>query len=234
MRKIPFLCLILALFLVLSGCGKEDQMPVIDLVQGNLDVMYTGVADDVYKDLTGQTPEDCSDAYLKNLEREARYFLAYYGYSDEGLEEEVLDQVIRLYEALYQKAEYTVGPAVQFDEETQAVKVQVSPLDLFQLAAEDTELREELFEPIRRQYYWINLEATDWSDPALYSRSPYYAQCRADSIKALVELCRAHMDEVSAGEPETVIVQVSWHEYGYWTINDADWRAVDELMIAYP
>lgn len=234
MKKLPILCLLLLLLLGLSACEEEEQVPAVDLVQGNLDAVYTGVADDAYKSLTGQTAEDCADAYRNNLEREARYFLDYYGYSDEGLEDEILDQVIRLYEDLYQKAVYTVGPAAQFDDKTQAVKVQVFPLDLFRLTQEDTALREELFEPIRKQYYWINLDTTDWSDAALYSRSPYYAQCRADCIGALVSLCRAHLDEVSAGDPQTVVVQVYWHDYGYWAINDADWRAVDDLVIEYP
>lgn len=234
MKKLPVLCLTLALLLGLSACGEEEQDSVIDLVQGNLDAVYIGVADDSYKELTGQTAEDCADAYRNNLEREARFFLDYYGYSGEGLEDETLRQVELLYEDLYQKAVYTVGPSARLDDKTQAVKVEVSPLDLFRLAAEDTELREELFAPIRQKYYWMNFECTDWSDPDLYSRSPYYAQCRADSVAALVSLCRAHLDEVSAGDPQTVVVQVYWHDYGYWAINDVDWRTVDGLMIEYP
>lgn len=234
MKKLPILCLTLGLLLTLTACGKEETDPVITLVQGNLDAVYLGVADDAYKALTGQTGEQCAEAYRNNLEAEARYFLSYYGYSDEGLEDETLNKVVRLYEDIYQKASYTVGPAAALDDETQAVKVQVSPLNLFALAAGDTELREELFAPIRRQYYWLNLDATNWADPAIYSRSQYYPQCRADCIDALVSLCRAHLDEAEPQAPQTVVVQVYWHEYGYWAINDADWRTVDRLILEYP
>ena len=60
MKKLPVLCLTLALLLGLSACGEEEQDSVIDLVQGNLDAVYIGVADDSYKELTGQTAEDCA------------------------------------------------------------------------------------------------------------------------------------------------------------------------------
>ena len=53
MKKLPVLCLTLALLLGLSACGEEEQDSVIDLVQGNLDAVYIGVADDSYKELTG-------------------------------------------------------------------------------------------------------------------------------------------------------------------------------------
>lgn len=237
MKKLPLLFLTLALLLPLSACKEEEPDPVITLVQGNLDAVYLGAADDSYKDLTGLTAEDCAAAYLDNLASEARYFLEYYGYSDEGLDEDTFHQIELLYQDLYQHAAYTVGPAARLDEETQAVKVQVTPLTLFELAAADTQLREELFTPIQKTYYWINLETTDWSNPAIYGYNRYYAQCQAECVAAQVSLCRAQLDklaEAESAEPQTVVVQVRWHPYGYWVIDDTDWKTVDSLMIAYP
>ena len=237
MKKIPLLLLTFVLLLPLSACKDEGPEPVITLVQGNLDAVYTGTADNAYQTLTGQSPEDCAAAFENNLEQEARYFLTYFGYSDEALEDDVFQDFIALYRDLYAKAEYAVGPAAQLDEETQAVKVQITPLDLFCRTAEDADLREELFAPIRQKYYWLNLDTTDWANPAIYTYNRYYAQCRAECIAAQVALCRAHLNDPapeSPAAPETVVVQVYWHEYGYWAINDTDWKTVDSLIISYP
>jgi len=234
MKKLPILCLTLGLLLGLCACAEEAPDPVITLVRGNLDAVYTGAAGEEYLALTGLTAEDCRAAYQNNLEAEARYFLDYYGYSAEGLEDEVMDEIVGLYQDLYAKASYTVGPAATLDDETQAVKVQVTPVELFQAVQADTEGWDALFQPIQKKYYWINFDRTDWSDPAIYGRNPYYAECRADCLDALLTLCRAHLDDVWEPEPQTVVVQVYWHEYGYWAINDADWQTVDGLMLAYP
>lgn len=237
MKKSPVFLLILGLLLCLTACGEEEPDPVITLVQGNLDAVYAGTWSEEYLALTGLTAEDCQAAYENNLEAEARHFLAYYGYSDEGLEDDVFQDIIELYRDLYRHAAYTVGPAARLDEETQAVKVQITPLNLFALAEADTELREALFAPIQKTYYWMNLETIDWSNPAIYAYNRYYAQCRAECVAAQVALCRAQLDklaEAEPAEPRTVVVQVYWHPYGYWTIDDTDWKTVDSLMIEYP
>lgn len=234
MKKLPLFLLTLGLLLCLTACGVEEPDPVLTLVQGNLDEVYLGTYDDVYLELVGTTALACQADRQFNLEREAAYFLEYFGFSDVGLPEETRQRIIDLYNALYARAEYTVGPAAQLDEATKAVKVQVAPLDLFQRVLDDTERREELFSEIRRTYYWLNYDSINWADETLYSRSPYYAPCRDAFVNALLTMCEEKLAETEHLAPETVVVQVYWHDYGYWAINNTDWRTVDSLIIEYP
>lgn len=234
MKKRSVIWLLLALLLCLTACGKEEPDPVLTLVQGNLDAVYTGAAGEDYLTLVGTTPEDCADARQTNLEREADYFLEYFGFSDVDLPEELRQRIVDLYDKLYEQAEYTVGPAAELDESTKAVKVQVSPLDLMQRVMDDTARREELFSEIRRTYYWFRYDSINWADEATYGRSPYYAPCRDAFVSALLTMCEEKLPETEHLAPRAVVVQVYWHEYGYWAIDGTDWKTVDSLIIEYP
>lgn len=234
MKKLPLLFLVLTLLVSLTACSAEEKDPVSLLVQGNLDTVYTGACDESYLELVDLTAEDCAQSYQHNLEAEADYFLRYFGYSGEALPDAVREKIIALYEKIYANASYTVDPSVELDENTCAVKVQVSPINIFQLAAEDTERRDTLFAEIQQTYYWIPLDSTNWANSGLYSRSPYYAQCRDACVEALVTLCAEHLPETGYLDTQTVVVQVFWNDNGYWSIDETDWRIIDSLIIAYP
>lgn len=234
MKKFSFFVLSVSLLLCLSACGENEPDPVLTLVQGNLDEIYIGTCDDTYLDLVDSTAEDSAQAREQNLQREANHFLEYFGFSAVDLPEEIQKRIITLYDQLYAHAEYTVGPMAELDETTIAVKVQVSPIDLFQRVLDDTGRRESLFSEIRRTYYWFNYESINWADDNIYSRSPYYAPCRDAFVDALLIMCEEKLPEMEHLAPQTVVVQVYWHDYGYWAIDDNDWRAVDRLMIEYP
>lgn len=235
MKKLSLTLLLVCLLLGLTACGKEEAPPpALTLVQGNLDAVYHGTCAEDYLSLTGLTAQDCLDAYEANLKTESGFFLSAFGYLDTGMSDETRAAVEALYQDIYRGVEYTVGPAAQLDDETQAVKVQVTPLKLFQTVLDDTEGMAAAFAPIRQQYYWMDPGRTDWTNPAIYGYSHYYPEARDAYVNALVELCRAHLADTPPGDPQTVVVQVYWHPYGYWAINDADWQAVDALMIEYP
>lgn len=234
MKKIPLLLIMSILFISLTACSAEEEDPISLLVQGNLDAVYTGTYDESYLELVDLTSEDCAQSYQHNLETEAGYFLRYFGYSDEALSDTVREKIVKLYGKIYANANYTVAPSVKLDKDTRAVKVQVSPIDIFQLAAEDTDRRDNLFAEIQKKYYWIPLDSTDWSNSALYSRGPYYAQCRDECLEALVTLCTEQLPDVGYLDAKTVVVQVFWSDNGYWSIDETDWRTIDSLIIAYP
>lgn len=234
MKKLPLLFIILTLSVSLAACSAEEKDPVSLLVQGNLDTVYTGTCDESYLELVDLTSEDCTQSYQHNLEAEADYFLRYFGYSDEALSDDVRKEIVKLYEKIYASANYTVDPSVKLDENTCAVKVQVSPVNIFQLAVEDTARRDALFAEIQKTYYWIPLDSTDWTNSSLYSRNAYYAQCRDACVEALVTLCTEHLPDIDYLDTRTVVVQVFWSENGYWSIDETDWRTIDSLIIAYP
>ena len=135
MKRSIALCLVLVMALTLTACGGGvTAKDATALVQGNLDEIYLGKFDPEYLKLVDITEADARETYEEGLEVEAEVFAYYFDISN--MTDEIKAEIIDLYKEIYAWSKYTVGEASKLDESTYAVKVVVSPLDIFVLVDE--------------------------------------------------------------------------------------------------
>lgn len=215
------LCLVLVMALTLTACGGGvTASDAKDLVQGNLDEIYLGKFDPEYLKLVDITEEEARQTYEEGLEVEAEMF-AYY-FDIYNMTDELKEEIIELYQEIYAQSKYTVGEASKLDESTFAVKVQVSPLDIFELVVDASE---EALQPFFDKYE--NVDIASMSDEEYDAYDKEWAD-------AVLDLCWEKLPEMGYGDERSLVIQVTLDEDDYWVMSGDDFNNLDEIIITYP
>ena len=217
--------LALTLALPLAACGesgssgKVNEEKATALVQGNLDEIYLGKFDPDYLELVDITENEAEETYLEGLEVEAETFMYYFNI--EYPTDELKEEIIELYKKIYATSKYTVNPATKLDDNTFAVKVEVEPINIFELVNEDFDERmESLYEK--------------YPDIGALSEEEYEAM-DAEWARIVLDLCDEKLPEMGyTGESKSVVIQVVRDEDGTWSMLGDDFYTLDEYIILYP
>jgi len=203
----------------LSGCAGMDEKSVA-LVKGNLDEIYLGTADEAYLELTGSTLEECLANYEEGLIAEAELFCYYF--SIEYPTEEIISEIASLYKEIYAKANYSVGQAQKLSNSSYLIPVEVSPIDIFEVALSN-------WDSGMADFYESNAgrDAANFSDEE-------YAQWDADWAQAIISHIRAQLPSLSYKDAVKTDVYVNKNENGVWIMDKASFYEVDSHIIYYP
>lgn len=201
---------------LLAGCGATFD--AARLVKGNLDVLYLGKIDPEYLALVSDTEEACRSHYEQGLEVEAEFFAEYFEIVLDMCPDTTKDEIIDLYREIYSHSWYEVGDATRSDD-TYLVSLTVHPIDIMQkIMDEDAE--------IFMEDYYARIEAGEYDD---MSEEEYEAAW----AEGIIEMVRARLDNIDYLEPETISVQITADDEGYYSISDNDFQRIDALMIQY-
>lgn len=215
------LCLVLVMALTLTACGGGvTASDAKDLVQGNLDEIYLGKFDPEYLKLVDITEEEARQTYEEGLEVEAEMF-AYY-FDIYNMTDELKEEIIELYQEIYAQSKYTVGEASKLDESTFAVKVQVSPLDIFELVVDASE---EALQPFFDKYEDVDIASMSDEEYDAYDK---------EWADAVLDLCWEKLPEMGYGDERSLVIQVTLDEDDYWVMSGDDFNNLDEIIITYP
>lgn len=190
------------------------------LVQGNLDELYLGKFDADYLKLVDSTEEESQQSYLDGLEVEAEVF-AYY-FDIENLTDELKAEIVDLYKEIYAQSKYTVGDASKLDESTYAVKVTVSPLDIFVLV---DDVFDDAMQPFYDKYAAVDTSAMSDAEYDAYDK---------EWAETVIALCQSKLPEMGYLEDRSLVIQVTLDEDDYWTMSGDDFYNLDEIIIEYP
>lgn len=221
----------------LSACGLTDfDRKVIDavkstgdssmednfvtLVQGNLEELYLGVYDEKYIELVNTTEAECVENYEDGIESEAEYF-AYY-YDIEYLTDELKSEIKDMYRKIYSYSNFNVGAASKLDDRTYAVKIEIYPINIFELVEEQFD---EKIQEFYDKYEGVDVDAMTEEEYMLYDYA--WAKC-------ILDMCYSVMPEISYDDVQTLAVQIIKGDDDIWRIADNDMAAIDNLIIAYP
>ncbi len=221
MKRSIALCLVLVMALTLTACGGGvTAKDATALVQGNLDEIYLGKFDPEYLELVDITEADARETYEEGLEVEAEVFAYYFDISN--MTDEIKAEIIDLYKEIYAWSKYTVGEASKLDESTYAVKVVVSPLDIFVLV---DEAFDEAMEPFYTKYANVDISAMSDDEYNAYDK---------EWADAVISLCREKLPEMGYLEDRSLVIQVTLDEDDYWVMSGDDFNSLDEIIIEYP
>ncbi len=221
MKRSIALCLVLVMALTLTACGGGvTAKDATALVQGNLDEIYLGKFDPEYLELVDITEADARETYEEGLEVEAEVFAYYFDISN--MTDEIKAEIIDLYKEIYAWSKYTVGEASKLDESTYAVKVVVSPLDIFVLV---DEAFDEAMEPFYTKYANVDISAMSDDEYTAYDK---------EWADAVIALCREKLPEMGYLEDRSLVIQVTLDEDDYWVMSGDDFNSLDEIIIEYP
>ena len=221
MKRSIALCLVLVMALTLTACGGGvTAKDATALVQGNLDEIYLGKFDPEYLKLVDITEADARETYEEGLEVEAEVFAYYFDISN--MTDEIKAEIIDLYKEIYAWSKYTVGEASKLDESTYAVKVVVSPLDIFVLV---DEAFDEAMEPFYTKYANVDISAMSDDEYNAYDK---------EWADAVIALCREKLPEMGYLEDRSLVIQVTLDEDDYWVRSGDDFNSLDEIIIEYP
>ena len=220
-KRIIALVLMLVLAFSLTACGggvtaNDAKM----LVQGNLDELYLGKFDADYLKLVDSTEEESQQSYLDGLEVEAEVF-AYY-FDIENLTDELKAEIVDLYKEIYAQSKYTVGDASKLDESTYAVKVTVSPLDIFVLV---DDVFDDAMQPFYDKYAAVDTSAMSDAEYDAYDK---------EWAETVIALCQSKLPEMGYLEDRSLVIQVTLDEDDYWTMSGDDFYNLDEIIIESP
>lgn len=207
------LCL---LCLLLAGCAARFDAAA--LVQGNIDVVYRGVYDAAYLGQVGMTEEEAAAIYEDALQTEAAYFAGYFDIDTALAGDDVMPQLVELYRTVYAQTKYELGTVTE-DGEDYLVELTVYPIDVFRRFIDEDS--ENFMQTWREK-----LASAEFADK---TEQEIEAAWAADLIAAV----SARVDTLGYLEPQTIQVRVTQDAAGSYTIADADWDKIDELILSY-
>ncbi len=210
------LVLVLALgmtFLCACGGGLDPQL----LVQGNLDTLYLDSPSQEYLDSISN-PEEAEESYEQGLEVEAQYFASYFEIVLDSCPPDTLEQIKDLYREIYSHSKYEVGEATQSGD-TYLVSVTIYPIDIMQQVMDNDA---DAFQAD----YQAKIDEGYFDDMTDEEFETWWAQ-------AIIDMVSARLDSIGYLEPQTISVQVTQDDDGYYTISENDFQRIDALIIQY-
>ena len=146
---------------------------------------------------------------------------AYY-FDIENLTDELKAEIVDLYKEIYAQSKYTVGDASKLDESTYAVKVTVSPLDIFVLV---DDVFDDAMQPFYDKYAAVDTSAMSDAEYDAYDK---------EWAETVIALCQSKLPEMGYLEDRSLVIQVTLDEDDYWTMSGDDFYNLDEIIIEYP
>ena len=204
-----------------SSSGGVTAFDATALVQGNLDEIYLGKFDPDYLELVDITENECEEDYIAGMETEAEYFAKVFDI--ENLTDDLKAEIVDLYKQIYAKSKYTVSPASKLDDNTFAVKVEVAPLDIFELVDEDWD---DYMDPFYTEYAGVDFDALSQEEAEAVD---------AEWSRMVLDLCKENLPDMGySDETKSVVIQVVRDDDGAWTMHGDDFYTLDEYIITYP
>ena len=227
MKKVLSLVSAFALALSLTSCGGSGltAMDAADYVQGLLDATYLGVFHQEYLAGVNLTEEEAQTNYENGLEVEYEYFTYYFDISTDDLTEQTHNAIVDLLADIYQQSAYQVKTVSRMDDGF-VVEVVVEPIDIIPLVAEN--YMEAYSADFATNYADVDLAAIGEVEQEAF-RLTY----ENDWATGIVELFRAHLDELGHLEGESILAQFLPNEDGAYCLSDADFSNIDALVLAY-
>ena len=221
MKKLSkVLCLVLSLVLglsVLTSCGGS-KFDAAGLVRGNLDLVYLNQYTDEYLELVTLTADEAKATYDQGIEVEVGYFAEAFGIDLTTCDPAVKQELTSIYQTLYSHSKYEVGEAAE-TENGYEVSVTIYPIDtMYLVITEDCDAFVSEWTLRNTNGEFSGMEQAE------------YENLWANSI---LELVKARMESVGHMDPQTITVHVVLDENECYVIDDADFQAIDSLIIQY-
>lgn len=223
MKKYAALFLAAVLALTTAACGGGGLgITAFDAkayVDGMLRETYLGEFDPEYLELVGIDEETAQQTYETGISNEVSFFINLYGI--EYPEEELYEELTKLYKEIYSHAKFEVTDAVKMDDGSFSVQVTVEPIDIVQLADTDWD---KTIAPFYEDYPMETQYAMTTEEYQAMDRE--YAQL-------VLELYQDKLKEIGNMTAKTVLVSVAKGDGGSYAINADDFSKLDELIIDY-
>lgn len=223
-RRFAALALSLILTAVfLGGCGGKTQgMTGFDAetyVDGLLRENYLGETTPEYMELVGIDEDTVRSAYEAGITNEVNFFISMY--QIEYPEEELYEELSELYKKIYSHAKFEVVEAVELEDGSFSVKVDVEPIDIVQLVDTDWD---KTITPFYEKYPQTTQNAMSQKE---------YEEMDHEYAELVLDLYKDKLDEIGNMTAKTVLVEVKANEDGVYSINADHFQALDELIIDY-
>lgn len=219
-KRIAAAVIAAALCVSLAACGGGFEGVVKTLVQGNLDEIYLGQFNSDYMKLVNSDEADCEESYRTGLETEAEFFINYF--EIEYPTDELVEEIVELYKQIYSHSKYTVNDPAKLDDNTYAVKVQISPIDIVQIVSDNWD---EGMEPLYEKYADVDTNSMSEEE---------YVQFDADWAEAIINMFYDQLPNLGYMDEQSIAVQITKGSDGIWMIADNDLMAVDAAILYYP
>lgn len=216
----------LCLGLAACGGGEETQggqrftsHDVEVYIDGLLKENFLGQADPEYLELAGIDADDVERVYESTLEMDAEYFFSLYDIDHPS--DELKEEIQELYREIYTHTKYEIVSAVQQEDGSFSVKVDVYPIDIVQTVteAQDTALADFYEEyPVDRINAMSNKE---------------FEALDREWARIIVDLYKDSMEEIGNMTARSVSVLVEENSEGEYALSSEDFTRLSELVIDY-
>ena len=224
-----FFAVLLSCALLLSLCGcstvaekvvdKLTEAQMTTLVQGNLDQLYLGTADEEYLKFVNSTQAESLQLYEETMGYKAEDF-AYY-FLIEFMTDDLHAELTELCKEIFSHVSYTVGTGTKVDDTTVSVNVELRPLNIYEQMVADLDA------------YMADFYAKYPESVVAAMDDAAYAAYDAEWADLLIALCREKLKTVGYGDTLNMALQVKL-ENDVWCITDEALTGFDTLVITYP
>ena len=213
--------LTLALTVLLTACAKETEtgFDAEAYVSGVLKAVYLGEFEEDYLEMVGLTEAEANVEYHNGVHMEMNRF--YNSYSIETRTDELEEALEELYLGIYSHASLTVTGAEAQENGSFAVTVEVEPIDIVR------QVHEALPE-VQAEFYAKYPE----KDQNVMTPDEYTA-FDTEWGQLVLKLYQDKLTTIGHLPAQTVTLRVEQDSQGYYGINNADFLALDKLVIDY-
>ena len=237
-RRVSALALTALLALSLTACGNGGSKGLStkdaqECVQVELDTTYKGQFSGFVDFYSNVTTQDAKDQYNDNIEGEAAYFFYLISMPDAEDQDQTIEfsamqthKAESLYKDIYAKSDYTIVSSSKQDDGTFAVKLNIKPMDILTLVAENWE---EFFTDFDNKFRQVDTDSMTDEEFFNWWRNVYVPEYY-DTALALLE---AQVPNIGYAEEKSIVIQVQQSEDGSLYISSQDWQNLDALIIDY-
>ncbi len=201
---------------VLSGCGSTFTAD--GLLQGNLDLIYLDQYTDEYLQSVGLSETEAEQEYEAGIAVEVDYFCSYFDIDLSLCDDTIESQITELYHTIYSYSKYEVGEVTK-NSDAYLVSLTVYPIDIIQKVIDED--AEDFYEDLTARS-----EAGEFEEMTDAEFEMVWAQ-------AIIDLVSARTGSIGYLEAQTISVQITKDDDGYYAIDDSDFSRIDSLIIEY-
>ena len=234
-KRIAALALAAVMTLGLTAC-RTDGLSADDAkkcVQVEMDTTYKGDFAGFVDFYSNVSTDDAKEQYDANIEGEVEYFFSIAGPADPEDTYNVVEpsemqtyRAKQLYKDIYAKRDYTVASASKQDDGTFSVKVNVKPMDILTLVADNMS---DHFAEFTAKYDALDLDSMSDEEFLNWYRTVY----APDYYDTLLSLLESQVPNIGYAEERSLVVQVQQSDDGALYISNDDLRNLDNLIIDY-